>query len=116
MSIYLEILCALRAPTMSLPNYWEFPGGKINEGEDPKGALIREIKEELDCTITVGKKIEEVEHEYEKIKVHLTTYKAQIEFGIPNALEHAELMWVTTNNLKNFTWAPADVPTVAKLV
>lgn len=51
-----EILCALRSPTMLLPNYWEFPGGKIDEGEAPEEALLREIKEELGCFITVGEK------------------------------------------------------------
>ncbi|MEI3895181.1 MULTISPECIES: (deoxy)nucleoside triphosphate pyrophosphohydrolase [unclassified Bacillus (in: firmicutes)] len=107
-----EILCALRSPTMSLPNYWEFPGGKINEGEMPQEALIREIKEELGCLITVGEKIEEVDHEYENIIVHLATYKAYIESGIPKALEHADLKWVQVEKLLELKWAPADIPTV----
>lgn len=107
-----EILCALRSPTMSLPNYWEFPGGKINEGEMPQDALIREIKEELGCLITVGEKIEEVAHEYENIIVHLATYKAYIESGIPKALEHKEVKWVQAKNLLELKWAPADIPTV----
>ncbi|MEK5246804.1 (deoxy)nucleoside triphosphate pyrophosphohydrolase [Bacillus sp. FSL R9-9530] len=107
-----EILCALRSPAMSLPNYWEFPGGKINEGEMPQEALIREIKEELGCLITVGEKIEEVDHEYENIIVHLATYKAYIESGIPKALEHAEIKWVQAKKLLELKWAPADIPTM----
>ncbi|EEM02618.1 (deoxy)nucleoside triphosphate pyrophosphohydrolase [Bacillus pseudomycoides] len=110
-----EILCALRSPTMLLPNYWELPGGKIDEGEAPEEALLREIKEELGCFITVGEKIEEVEHEYENIIVHLTTYKAYIESGVPKALEHAELKWVNVNNLLELKWAQADIPTVEVL-
>ncbi|PFI96895.1 8-oxo-dGTP diphosphatase MutT [Bacillus cereus] len=107
-----EILCALRSPTMSLPNYWEFPGGKINEGEMPQEALVREIQEELGCLVTVGEKIEEVEHEYENIIVHLATYKAHIKSGIPKALEHADLKWVQVGNLLELKWASADIPTV----
>ncbi|MDE7553263.1 (deoxy)nucleoside triphosphate pyrophosphohydrolase [Bacillus tropicus] len=110
-----EVLCALRSPKMSLPNYWEFPGGKINEGEMPQEALIREIKEELGCLITVGEKIEEIEHEYENIIVHLATYKAHIKTGIPKALEHADLKWVQAKKLLELEWAPADIPTVGIL-
>lgn len=107
-----QVLCALRSPKMSLPNYWEFPGGKINEGEMPQEALVREIKEELGCLISVGEKIEEVDHEYENIIVHLATYKTHINSGIPKALEHAELKWVQSEKLLELKWAPADIPTV----
>ncbi|WP_368937164.1 (deoxy)nucleoside triphosphate pyrophosphohydrolase [Bacillus sp. SH8-8] len=110
-----EVLCALRSPTMTLPNYWEFPGGKINKGEEPQVALVREIKEELGCAITVDEKVEEIEYEYETIIVHLTTYKAQILEGIPKALEHTELKWVSVKDLNNLNWAPADIPTVESL-
>ncbi|EMN7732527.1 MULTISPECIES: (deoxy)nucleoside triphosphate pyrophosphohydrolase [Bacillus cereus group] len=110
-----EVLCALRSPTMTLPNYWEFPGGKIKNGEEPQVALVREIKEELGCSITVDEKVEEIEYEYETIIVHLTTYKAQILEGIPKALEHTELKWVRVKDLNNLNWAPADIPTVESL-
>ncbi|PFB06873.1 8-oxo-dGTP diphosphatase MutT [Bacillus anthracis] len=110
-----EVLCALRSSTMPLPNYWEFPGVKINEGEMPQEALKREIKEELGCLITVGEKIEEIEHEYENIIVHLATYKAHVKSGIPKALEHANLKWVQAKKLLELKWAPADIPTVRLL-
>ncbi|HDR4441263.1 DNA mismatch repair protein MutT [Bacillus thuringiensis serovar brasilensis] len=110
-----EILCAKRSPIMSLPNYWEFPGGKIEDGEEPQAALVREIKEELECIVTVGEEIKEVEHEYESIIVHLTTYKARIVLGKPRALEHAELKWMSIKDLKHLKWAPADIPTVEVL-
>lgn len=100
---------------MSLPNYWEFPGGKINKGEHPRDALVREIKEELDCFITVEEQVEAVEHEYENIIVHLVTYKARIKSGIPKALEHSELRWISIDHLKELKWAPADIPTVEVL-
>ncbi|PEQ27224.1 (deoxy)nucleoside triphosphate pyrophosphohydrolase [Bacillus thuringiensis] len=110
-----EVLCALRSPTMTLPNYQEFPGGKIKNGEEPQVALVREIKEELGCSITVDEKVEEIEYEYETIIVHLTTYKAQILEGIPKVLEHTELKWVRVKDLNNLYWAPADIPTVESL-
>ncbi|ANC11359.1 MULTISPECIES: (deoxy)nucleoside triphosphate pyrophosphohydrolase [Bacillus cereus group] len=110
-----EVLCALRSPTMTLPNYRKFPGGKIKNGEEPQVALVREIKEELGCSITVDEKVEEIEYEYETIIVHLTTYKAQILEGIPKALEHTELKWVRVKDLNNLYWAPADIPTVESL-
>ena len=109
------VLCALRSPTMSLPNYWEFPGGKINEGEMPQGALVREIKEKLGCLITVGEKIEEVDHEYENIIVHLVTYKANIKSGIPKVLGHADIKWVQSERLLELNWASADIPKVKVL-
>ncbi|PEK36073.1 MULTISPECIES: (deoxy)nucleoside triphosphate pyrophosphohydrolase [Bacillus cereus group] len=110
-----HVLCALRSPNMSLPNYWEFPGGKINKGEHPRDALVREIKEELDCFIAVEEQLKAVEHEYENIIVHLVTYKARIKSGIPKALEHSELRWISIDHLKELKWAPADIPTVEVL-
>lgn len=69
-----EILCALRSKHMSQPGYWEFPGGKIENGEDHKEALVREIKEELLCIIEVGEYITETIYEYPNVKVRLFTY------------------------------------------
>lgn len=110
-----EILCALRSPEMSLPNLWEFPGGKIEEGENPEESLVREIQEELECTIEVYEKIEEVYHEYPNVIVNLLTYKAKIIEGEPKAKEHAELKWMPLQELRSLEWAPADIPTVEAL-
>lgn len=111
-----EILCALRSPTMSLPNLWEFPGGKIEEGETPEVALVREIKEELGCTIKVFELIEDIVHEYPKVTVNLLTYKSKIIDGKPKAKEHAKLEWTNIKNLKTLEWAPADIPTIDNLL
>ncbi len=111
-----QILCALRSPDMTFPNLWEFPGGKIEKDETPEESLRREIIEELSCTVEVEKKIEEVTHEYEAVIVNLLTYKCRIIDGTPIAEEHAELRWVPKNELSKLIWAPADIPTIDKLL
>ncbi|WJQ07495.1 (deoxy)nucleoside triphosphate pyrophosphohydrolase [Geobacillus stearothermophilus] len=111
-----DILCALRAPDMSLPNVWEFPGGKVEEGERSEDALVREIREELGCTISVGELLADVFHEYEHAIVHLRTYEARLVDGEPRAREHAELRWVPLQALRSLEWAPADIPTVEALL
>lgn len=110
-----EIFCALRSPEMTLPNYWEFPGGKIEAGESPEEALTREIKEEFNCSIKVGKKVEDTTYEYEKVIVRLETYMAKLVDGQPIAQEHAETKWVSREEMTQLNFAPADIPAVEKV-
>lgn len=110
-----EIFCALRSPDMTLPNYWEFPGGKIEDGESPEEALAREIKEEFNCSIQVGEKVEDTTYEYEKVIVRLETYMAKLVEGEPQAQEHAETKWVTREEMRKLNFAPADIPAVEKV-
>ena len=110
-----EIFCALRSSEMTLPNYWEFPGGKIEENETPQEALAREIKEEFNCEISVGEKVEDTTYEYEKVIVRLETYLSVILKGLPTAVEHAETRWVPRDQLMSLNFAPADIPAVKKL-
>lgn len=110
-----EIFCALRSPEMSLPNYWEFPGGKIEVNETPQEALKREITEEFNCIIAVEEKVEDTTYEYEKVIVRLETYMATLLEGQPVAVEHAATKWVNRNQLLTLNFAPADIPAVEKL-
>ncbi|EKO1913175.1 (deoxy)nucleoside triphosphate pyrophosphohydrolase [Clostridium botulinum] len=111
-----EILCALRSTKMSLPNLWEFPGGKIEKGESLADAIVREIKEELDCTISFIDVFNENTHEYDKFIVNLTTVRCKLMNGQPIANEHDKLIWLSKENLISLNWAPADIPAVVQLV
>ena len=111
-----EILCALRSPIMTLPNMWEFPGGKVEEGESLYTAIEREIKEELKCSIKAIEIIGENRHEYEKIIVNLTAIKCNLVEGEPVADEHSKLIYLNIENLESLVWAPADIPLVKKVI
>lgn len=110
-----EIFCAKRSATMTLPNYWEFPGGKLESEETKEEALAREIQEELGCEIQVGQQVEDTTYEYDSFIVRLETFKAKIIKGDPILLEHAEAKWLKKEQLHEVDWAPADIPAVKKL-
>lgn len=110
-----EILCALRSPIMSLPNLWEFPGGKVEKDENLKQAIEREIKEELDCNIEFSSVFNDNTHEYDNFIVNLITVKCRLISSIPTANEHSKLIWLKRENLLSLKWAPADIPTVEQL-
>lgn len=111
-----EILCALRSPEMTLPNLWEFPGGKVEENENLEEAIIREIHEELECTIEFKEVFNDNTHEYEKFIVNLITIKCKIKTGTPIHSEHSKLLWLKRKNLDSLKWAPADIPAVEELI
>ena len=115
-----EILCALRSPNMSMPNLWEFPGGKIEKGENNGQAIEREIREELSCKVEYIEDFNDNTHEYENIIVNLIivnliTVKCKLIEGIPTASEHSKLIWLKRENLDSLKWAPADIPAVEEL-
>lgn len=111
-----EILCALRSTKMSLPNLWEFPGGKVEENEKISDTIVREIKEELGCDIEFKEVFHDNTHEYDSFIINLITVKCTIVKGEPYASEHDKLIWLKKENLKSLQWAPADVPAVNLLV
>lgn len=110
-----KILCAQRGPDKSLPLKWEFPGGKIEEGESAQEALKREISEEMNCQIEIGVQVDHTVYEYDFGIVHLTTFSCKLIEGKPELTEHVAIKWLPANELSSLDWAPADIPAVEKL-
>lgn len=110
-----RVLAARRGPGGTLPYMWEFPGGKIEDGESPQEALAREIGEELLVDVSVGEEIVSTTHDYEFGVVTLTTYYCELCSGTPRLTEHAALRWLTADELSSVEWAPADIPAVERV-
>lgn len=106
------ILAVQRGAQQSLPGSWEFPGGKIEPGEDARSALIRELDEELLCEITVGEFLTTTSYDYPFGTVVLSTYFCELVSGEPRLTEHSQLRWLAPSELRGLDWAPADVPAV----
>ena len=88
---------------------WEFPGGKIEEGESPESALAREIKEELATEIQVGEYIDTIEYDYPKFHLSMRCYACTILSGKLELLEHENAKWLTKETLNSVDWLPADI-------
>lgn len=94
---------------------WEFVGGKVEPGESKERALIRECKEELAVTLSVGDVFADVVHEYPDVTVHLTLFNASIAEGVPQKLEHNDIRWITPAEIPNYNFCPADEEILKKI-
>ena len=94
---------------------WEFVGGKVEPGETKEQALIRECREELAITLTVGDAFVDVVHEYPDSTVHLTLFNATIAEGEPQKLEHQDIQWITPSEIPKYEFCPADIEILAKI-
>lgn len=103
-----QFLICQRPPHKSRPMQWEFPGGKLEPGETPQQALVRECQEELAITIQVGEICGDLIYAYPDITIHLTLYHAAIAAGTPQMLEHQDLRWINRAELPRFRFCPAD--------
>ncbi len=94
---------------------WEFVGGKVEPGETKEEALIRECREELGVTLSVGDVFMTVEHRYPDITVRLTLFNAKIAAGVPRKLEHNDIRWIKKEEIPLYEFCPADVEILQKL-
>ena len=94
---------------------WEFPGGKIEEDETPQEALKREIMEELDTEISVGELIDTIEYDYTTFHLSMDCFWCEIVKGDLVLKEHEAAKWLTSNELNNVDWLPADITLIKNI-
>lgn len=107
-----KIFYAQRNLSKSMGGKWEFPGGKIEEGETREEALVREIKEELDSDIIVDKYLMTVEHDYPTFHITMHAYLCTLVKGELILKEHNDCVWLSKEELLSLDWADADKPIV----
>ena len=94
---------------------WEFVGGKVENGETPREALVRECREELGITVSVGDVFMELTHAYPDLTIRLILFNAAIAEGEPRLLEHADLRWIQVSQIEDYDFCPADEEILAEL-
>ncbi|WP_392564396.1 (deoxy)nucleoside triphosphate pyrophosphohydrolase [Orbus wheelerorum] len=111
-----KFLCAQRCNTKYLAYKWEFPGGKVEQGEQLNEALIREIKEELGCSILIKYHLLTTEHHYDFGIINIDAFFCELVDESPKCLEHNEIRWLEAKELPALDWAEADLPVVSFLL
>ncbi|HEX4453675.1 MAG TPA: (deoxy)nucleoside triphosphate pyrophosphohydrolase [Kofleriaceae bacterium] len=111
-----RVLITQRTATQSLALKWEFPGGKVEAGEAPVDALIRELREEIGVTVRVGRVWDVLFHAYPEFDLVMLVYPCTIAAGEPRAVEVADLVWALPGELARWEILPADRPLVDRLV
>lgn len=107
------LFAARRAPGRREGGLWELPGGKVEPGEDDRGALARELREELGTEVEVGAFVAEATHHYPHGSVTLVGYRCSLLAGEPVLHDHDASRWLSRAELNAVEWAPADLPLLA---
>ncbi len=112
-----RVLIARRPEGKPLAGLWEFPGGKVESGETPEAALIRELAEELGVSTKTAclAPLTFASHSYESFHLLMPLFVCRNWQGVPQAREHAALKWVRPQNLRDYPMPPADEPLIAPL-
>lgn len=103
-----RLLICRRPEGKALAGMWEFAGGKIEPGETPEQALVRECREELGITVAPQSLFAQVEFDYPAMHLSMQVYTAVITDGTPKRLEHMDIRWILPGELDGFTFCPAD--------
>jgi 8-oxo-dGTP diphosphatase len=108
------LLLARRPADKHLPLKWEFPGGKVEPGEAPAAAIVREIREELGCDVTITRALPRFLHDYGAVVIEMIPYVCTLAAGSPepHPHEHVALAWAAPGELPGYDLAPADVPVI----
>ncbi len=110
-----RILIARRPAGDRLAGYWEFPGGKLEDGETARACLRRELYEEFGIQTRIGQFFAQTEHHYDHLAIRLLVFLAEIESGDLHPCAHDAVQWVTPDQMNQFRFAPADRPVVKRL-
>ena len=112
------VLIAQRPPHKLLPLKWEFAGGKVEPGENPAAAIVREIREELGCDIVITQGLPSFTHDYKTVVIEMIPFVCTLSAGSsePHPHEHVALAWVKLGDITGYDLAAADLPVVKSLI
>lgn len=94
---------------------WEFPGGKLEQGEDPEHAVVREVREEMGATIAVDSLLAVIDYEYDTFHLHMHCFLVHVESGVLELREHSDARWLDATTIESVDWLPADIQIVELL-